>query len=81
MNVEAGGSAFRPGPVQNRRPYSNFGTINGIDSYGDANYHGLQVQFEKRYANGLQFLTPILFQVPRQYERRSWFGSRRGLSG
>ena len=50
-----------PGPVQPRRPYQNFGTINGIDSYGDANYHGLQIQFEKRYAQGLQFMSAYTF--------------------
>ena len=41
--------------------YQNFGTINGIDSYGDAGYRGLQVQFEKRYANGLQFMSAFTF--------------------
>src|SRR5437867_361794 len=44
------------GPVQSRRPYPNFGTINGLGSGGDANYHGLQIQAEKRYSNGIQFI-------------------------
>jgi hypothetical protein len=46
-----------PGPVDARRPYKNFGQISGFDSAGDANYHGLQIQLEKRYSNGLQFLS------------------------
>jgi hypothetical protein len=45
-----------PGPVETRRPFPNFGQINGLDSWGDANYNGLQVQLEKRYSRGLQFM-------------------------
>ncbi|HWQ55798.1 MAG TPA: carboxypeptidase-like regulatory domain-containing protein [Bryobacteraceae bacterium] len=50
-----------PGPVQPRRPYQNFGLINGIDSFGNSSYHGLQVQFEKRYSSGLQFMSAYTF--------------------
>ena len=50
-----------PGPVQDRRPYQNFGTINGLDTGADANYHGLQFQVEKRYSNGLQFIGAYTF--------------------
>ena len=50
-----------PGPVQTRRPYQNFGTINGLDTGADANYHGLQFQAEKRYSNGLQFIGAYTF--------------------
>ena len=45
-----------PGPVDARRPYRGFGQINGLDAWGDSHYHGLQIQAEKRYSNGLQFL-------------------------
>ncbi|MCC6589206.1 MAG: carboxypeptidase regulatory-like domain-containing protein [Bryobacterales bacterium] len=45
-----------PGPVDPRRPYKNFGQINGLGSGGDSYYHGLQIQAEKRYSNGLQFI-------------------------
>jgi hypothetical protein len=45
-----------PGPVAARRPFANFGQINGLDSGGDAHYQGLQVQAEKRYSNGMQFI-------------------------
>lgn len=43
-------------PIQSRRPFPNFGQINGLDSGGDANYHALQIQAEKRYSNGMQFI-------------------------
>jgi hypothetical protein len=50
-----------PGPVQPRRPYQNFGTIYYFDSGGDAHYDGLQVQLEKRFSNGLQFISAYTF--------------------
>ncbi len=49
------------GPVDARRPYSGFGQINGLGSFGDSHYHGLQVQAEKRYSNGLQFIVGYTF--------------------
>lgn len=45
-----------PGPVDPRRPYRNFGQINGLGSGGDSCNHDLQIQAEKRYSNGLQFI-------------------------
>ena len=45
-----------PGPIQPRRPYPNFGLIYGLGSGGDSYYHGLQIQAEKRYSNGLLFM-------------------------
>jgi hypothetical protein len=45
-----------PGPVQSRRPYPNFGQINGLGSGADAYYQSLQIQAEKRYSNDLQFI-------------------------
>ena len=50
-----------PGAVQPRRPYQNFGTIYWFDSGGDANYNSLQVQLEKRYSNGLQFISAYTY--------------------
>ncbi|HWQ54741.1 MAG TPA: carboxypeptidase regulatory-like domain-containing protein [Bryobacteraceae bacterium] len=44
------------GPVNVRRPYQNFGTVWNFDSGGDSNYHGLQIQVEKRFSHGLQFI-------------------------
>ncbi|MFN7922361.1 MAG: TonB-dependent receptor [Bryobacteraceae bacterium] len=45
-----------PGPVDARRPYRTLGQVNGLGSGGDSYYHGLQVQAEKRYSNGVQFI-------------------------
>ncbi|MBI3693255.1 MAG: TonB-dependent receptor [Acidobacteria bacterium] len=50
-----------PGPVQPRRPYPNLGTINGLGAGGDAHYHGLQIQAEKRYSNGMQLIAGYTF--------------------
>jgi outer membrane receptor protein involved in Fe transport len=60
-----------PSPDTNfqiRRPYQKFydpavpqrgiqdlGSIRYFDSYGNGNYHGLQVTFEKRYSRGLSY--------------------------
>jgi hypothetical protein len=46
-----------PGPVQSRRPFSNFGAIYELATRGDANYNSLQISLEKRYSNGIQFIT------------------------
>jgi hypothetical protein len=45
-----------PGPVDSRRPYTNFGQINGLGSGGDSYYQGLQVQAEKRFSSGVQYI-------------------------
>ncbi|MPZ19485.1 MAG: TonB-dependent receptor plug domain-containing protein [Luteitalea sp.] len=50
-----------PGSVQSRRPFANFGTINMLDTGGRASYHGLELQAEQRYSNGLAFLTAYTF--------------------
>ncbi|MGH9163254.1 MAG: TonB-dependent receptor domain-containing protein, partial [Vicinamibacteraceae bacterium] len=57
INQAAPGS----GPLQSRRPFSNFGTINMLDTGGRASYHGLELQAEQRYSNGLAFLTAYTF--------------------
>jgi hypothetical protein len=50
-----------PGPVDARRPFTNLGQVNGLGSGGDSYYHGLQIQAEKRYSNGLQFIGGYTF--------------------
>ncbi|HEU0138347.1 MAG TPA: carboxypeptidase regulatory-like domain-containing protein [Bryobacteraceae bacterium] len=50
-----------PGPIQPRRPYPDFGVVNGLGSRGDSNYHGLQIQGEKRYSKGLLFMAGYTF--------------------
>ncbi|MDZ4797746.1 MAG: carboxypeptidase regulatory-like domain-containing protein [Bryobacteraceae bacterium] len=47
-----------PGPVATevqRRPLPEWNTISFRTPYGHASYHGLDVQLERRYANGLSF--------------------------
>jgi hypothetical protein len=50
-----------PGDIQKRRPYYSrmpaVTTISLLGSQGGSSYHGLQVVFERRYANGLAFNT------------------------
>jgi hypothetical protein len=50
-----------PGPIDARRPFTNLGQVNGLGSGGDSYYHGLQIQAEKRYSNGLQFIGGYTF--------------------
>jgi hypothetical protein len=47
---------FQNQPLQSRRPYPNFGTINMFDRMGNASYHGLTAKLEKRFASGYNFL-------------------------
>lgn len=48
---------FQNQPLQSRRPYPNYGTINMFDRMGNASYHGLTASLEKRYSSGFSFLT------------------------
>jgi len=43
------------------RPYPNIGSISGTASFGYGNYHGMTAKLEKRYSNGLQFLTAYTY--------------------
>ncbi|MEX2261651.1 MAG: TonB-dependent receptor [Bryobacteraceae bacterium] len=47
---------FQNQPLQGRRPYPNYGTINMFDRMGNANYHGLTTKLERKFASGLSFL-------------------------
>jgi TonB dependent receptor len=46
-----------PGTLQNRRPYPFFGTIAEYPAGVTGSYHALTLKAEKRYSNGLVFLT------------------------
>ncbi len=50
-----------PGPIQPRRPYPMFGSINGIESSGHSTYHSLQVKADKRFAKNFSFLLAYTF--------------------
>ncbi len=45
-----------PGPIQERRPYPAFGSIELNSNFGTSAYHGLQIKGEKRYTDGLALL-------------------------
>jgi hypothetical protein len=47
---------FQNQPLQSRRPYPQYGTINMFDRMGNASYHGLTAKLEKRFASGYSFL-------------------------
>lgn len=50
-----------PGPrdVQSRRPYPNLGPFAAIQNRGSSTYHSAQVKAEKRYTQGLFFLSSL----------------------
>lgn len=47
-----------PGNAQTRRPFPQFGNVTLLTpTWGNSNYHGLNLKVEKRFSNGLNFLT------------------------
>lgn len=44
-----------PGPIQQRRPYTNVGGIQWEESSRDSSYNGLQLKAQRRLARGLAF--------------------------
>jgi len=67
-------------PVQNYRPFPQYGTINGnyFDAY--SNYDALQLQFQKRFARGFSFSTNYTWsKFLSNYDSSGW-GSRNGTN-
>ena len=50
-----------PGSIQARRPLSYVSNLNRTESNGNSTYHSLQLKLERRYANGVSFLTSYTF--------------------
>lgn len=46
-----------PGSIDNRRPFQDFATINWSEQTASSIYHALQVKAERRYKNGLTFMS------------------------
>jgi Carboxypeptidase regulatory-like domain len=50
-----------PGPTTTNKPFPAYAGISFIRSVGDTNYNGLQVKLEKRYSNGVQFISSYTY--------------------
>jgi hypothetical protein len=48
-----------PGTVASRRPFQGYGNITGgyVESIGNSNYHGLTARVERRFNEGLSFIS------------------------
>jgi len=46
-----------PGPIAARRRYQNVSTLAGNEPIGNSNYNSMQVKAEKRFSQGLSFLS------------------------
>lgn len=57
QRYEANYATPGPGSLASRRRYPNFGNITFQDSTANSWYHSLQLQGEKRFSKGFQFLT------------------------
>lgn len=55
-NLNRNQPAPGPEPVQPRRPVTQFGAMNTIDSISSSRYDGLEVRIEKRFTKGVSFL-------------------------
>jgi hypothetical protein len=49
------------GTLQTRRPFNQWGAITYRDAVGTSNFHSLAVRVEKRYSQGVTFLTSYTF--------------------
>jgi hypothetical protein len=71
------------GDVQARRQYPDIGVVTLRSSNGQATYHGLEVEIQKRYAAGLSFIGAYTFSKTLDNQRvlDRWFGgSAKSLS-
>ena len=50
-----------PGDIQSRRPYPNYGPFAAIQNRGNSTYHSLQLKVQKRYSQGLSFLSSFTY--------------------
>lgn len=48
-----------PGDIQSRRPYPTLGPFAAIQNRGNSSYHSAQLKVEKRYSEGLSFLSSL----------------------
>jgi hypothetical protein len=50
-----------PGVIQTRRPYPAWATVNYFQDIGVSSYNSLTLRLERRYANGLTFLSNLTY--------------------
>jgi hypothetical protein len=50
-----------PGSIQARRPYPQWSSVTWLDNVGTSSYNALTVRLERRYANGLTFLSSFAY--------------------
>jgi len=50
-----------PGSIQARRPYPQWSTVTWLDDVGTSSYNSLTVRLERRYTNGLTFLSSFAY--------------------
>lgn len=52
-----------PGSAQSRRPYQPFGSITGgfVSSIGNSNFHSMQFRVERRFQQGLSFVSSYMW--------------------
>lgn len=65
-----------PGDVQDRRPFPNFGTILFLDTSAFSAYHGLELQAQKRFSEGLSFLLAYTWGKAMANSERTFTGER-----
>jgi hypothetical protein len=50
-----------PGAIQARRPFPAWATVDWLDDVGTSSYNALTVRLERRYTNGLSFLSSFVY--------------------
>jgi hypothetical protein len=70
------------GNIQARRPFQDLSNITMRDTDGQSTYHGLELQLEKRYAEGLTFVTAYTFSkvLDNLNNMNHWFGGNPALN-
>lgn len=66
------GPVGNPATERDRRPFPGIGTISYRSPYAQSNYHGLDVQFEKRYAKGISLLAAYTWAKSIDNSEQQW---------
>ena len=66
-----------PGPVQARRPFPDYSSLTWDDNGAPSSYNGLSMRLNKRFSNGLSFLTSYTWS----HNLDIWSTERNGNNG